>query len=133
MCNVRKFDTTIFFWLQIDFGNAEASTETINKWAQEATEGKIENIVTKRDFSPDLAMILANTIYFKGDWHSKFMESQTEKRAFYVSHYKVIDTPFMFQRGSCIAMNYIWEFKLYLDTVKMATARDAWNYCTQVK
>ena len=83
----------------MDFGNADASAGTVNKWAEESTNGKIRDLVSKSDFTPDLAMIVANTIYFKGDWHSKFTESQTENRAFYVSHYKVVDTPFMFQRG----------------------------------
>jgi len=92
----------------MNFGNAEDSAKSINEWAEETTNGKIRNLVSKNDFTPELAMILANTIFFKGDWHSKFAESQTENRAFYVSHYSVVDTPFMFQRGKQTA-SYVTE------------------------
>lgn len=84
----------------MNFANPEASADKINKWVQDTTERKIAHIIASSDIKPNLAMILANTIYFKGEWHSQFIESHTEKRDFFVSNYKVVETPFMFQRGN---------------------------------
>ena len=62
------------------------------------TGGKIKDLLSN-DGAETIKLFLANTIYFRGDWHSKFHEVQTHERPFYVSHYRVVKTPFMFQRG----------------------------------
>ena len=63
------------------------------------TDGKIKDLLDPTSDVANIKLLLANTVYFKGDWKSKFHEVQTHERPFYVSHYKVVKTPFMFQRG----------------------------------
>jgi serpin B len=49
----------------LDFLSPEALT-TINNWAKDNTNGKIEKVLD--EISPDAVMFLMNALYFKGDW-----------------------------------------------------------------
>jgi len=71
----------------------------VNKWVEMETGGKIKDLLDPSSDVANIKLLLANTVYFKGDWKSKFHEVQTHERPFYVSHYKVVKTQFMFQRG----------------------------------
>ena len=63
----------------LDFQDA-ASANTINKWVQDSTRGKINNIVEK--IEPDQVLFLINAIYFKGQWSNQFDKSQTAEHPF---------------------------------------------------
>lgn len=65
----------------IDFSNTHEAARTVNEWADLKTRGKIPQVVTEQNISPDMAMMLLNAIYFKGTWQYKFNQSETEKRA----------------------------------------------------
>jgi len=89
------------FFPQLKFdGRPEAAEASINQWVKDVTEGKISTLLPKGSLSADTALLITNAVYFRGDWHAKFSEKQTEIRSFYVSHYKVVKTPVMFQRGN---------------------------------
>lgn len=66
----------------IDLQNP-ANAKVLNKWAADNTENLINNIVNERMFSPSLRMVIANALYFKGRWQTKFEESMTKQRPFY--------------------------------------------------
>jgi serine protease inhibitor len=70
----------------------------LNAWADENTHGKIKNIVT-RPLQETTGAILANAIYFKGSWASKFDPKQTQPRAFKLSSGGEKQTPMMRQSG----------------------------------
>jgi serpin B len=55
----------------------------INKWAEDKTNGKIKDLLAPGSITPDVVMVLANAIYFKGDWLYKFDSLKTEKEWFY--------------------------------------------------
>jgi serpin B len=61
-----------------DMGTPE-SVQTINDWAKEQTNGKIDKVI---DDTRDLVMLLANAIYFKGDWRDQFDKSKTSPAPF---------------------------------------------------
>ena len=42
------------------------SSDQVNNWCSEKTHGKINQIIDKLD--PEIAMILLNAVYFKGEW-----------------------------------------------------------------
>lgn len=65
----------------LDFSNTEEAVRTVNEWANTKTRGKIPQVVTEQNISPDMAMMLLNAIYFKGTWAYKFNQSETNKRA----------------------------------------------------
>lgn len=64
----------------LDFASPSALT-TINNWAKDNTNGKIEKVLEVID--PDAAMFLMNALYFKGDWTYKFDKNKTAQRLFY--------------------------------------------------
>ena len=57
------------------------SAEQVNAWCDEKTHGKIPKIID--ELTPDIAVILLNAVYFKGEWKNKFLEKSTIKKGFY--------------------------------------------------
>lgn len=57
---------------EIDFSHEEAA-DRINDWIEEATEGKIEEML-EGPIPGNVIMYLINAIYFKGDWSVPFEE-----------------------------------------------------------
>jgi len=93
-------DNTNFFQAElaaVDFGNPQ-SAQIINNWADKQTQGKIKDVV-QYPFDPLTRVILANAIYFKGEWVRPFDKSQTKPRDFHLSSGKVKSAPMMAQDG----------------------------------
>ena len=67
---------------KLDFNNKELSSSTINKWVEEHTRGKINQIVTPDLFNLPVRLILVNAIYFKGLWDKPFKEKNTRDDRF---------------------------------------------------
>jgi serpin B len=80
----------------LDFGAPSAIT-TINGWAKEATNGKIEKVLESID--PAHVMFLANAIYFKGDWREAFERSETRLAPFSPRSGAPRDVPMMHRDG----------------------------------
>jgi serine protease inhibitor len=66
----------------LDFALPSA-VDTINAWASDATQGKIDQIVTS-PMDPSLRVLLANAVYFHGNWEYKFDTNYTTDRTFYL-------------------------------------------------
>ncbi|XP_066574579.1 plasma protease C1 inhibitor [Amia ocellicauda] len=63
----------------LTIGN-EANRKLINDWVSEKTHGRITKLL---DYvSPKTALILLNTVYYKGRWQQQFLESETEEGMF---------------------------------------------------
>ena len=73
--------------------DASGAVERINEWAAEHTENKIKKVLEYLD--PLTRLVLANAIYFKGDWLIPFDESRTESGKFYLPDGSSIETPIM--------------------------------------
>ena len=69
------------------------AVRAINAWANEKTHGKIEKIIDNSDF----AALLANAVYFKGNWRLQFRESATKNEVFTEANGKTQEIPFMKQ------------------------------------
>lgn len=63
----------------LDFAD-KASLDIINQWVENATEGKIKDLIEK--ISPNHRMFLINAIYFKADWQYKFQKDRTREEQF---------------------------------------------------
>lgn len=117
--NIRSHATVwIIIWhsptyLQVDFTNPKESAAMINKWFSERTDNVISDMLAEDAISEVSTLLLANTLYFTGEWHSGFNPQMTDERAFYVSRYKVIKTPFMFQRGRYPNFSFILIHRLH--------------------
>ena len=64
-----------------DFNDGE-TMDVINQWASDHTEGMIKKILNEGDFNPKAVSYLLNSIYFKGEWVSKFDSSETTEESF---------------------------------------------------
>jgi serpin B len=103
----------------IDFSKPE-SAQTINHWADSSTHGKIKDIV-QWPFDRSLRVILANVIYFKGNWLDPFDESKTRQQLFYQAGGKENQVPMMQQKGEfeyqenadfqAVALTYLNHFQ----------------------
>jgi serine protease inhibitor len=67
---------------EANVGNLDSSAlDEINSWADKNTNGMIPKIFDRID--PDMAFILANALYFKGEWSRKFDKSVTGSKLFH--------------------------------------------------
>lgn len=68
---------------EIDF-QAPGAPDTINSWVSRATNGKI-TVMVKPPISPDIAAMLFNAIYFKGNWMYPFDTADTRNAPFHLA------------------------------------------------
>ncbi|TDH13360.1 hypothetical protein EPR50_G00056820 [Perca flavescens] len=66
----------------VDFTKATESADTINKYVEEKTNGKIDKLVENMD--PNTVMYLISYIYYKGKWVTPFNPELTEEDYFNV-------------------------------------------------
>jgi len=75
----------------------EAARVMINKWVEDKTEGNIKDLIGPKVLDAFTRLVLANGIYFKGNWENKFEVKQTRDAPFFVSPDKSVQTPMMTQ------------------------------------
>lgn len=76
----------------LDF-NSPAALTTINGWASDNTNGKIDKVLN--EISSDAVMFLMNALYFKGSWSQKFDKNQTNEAVFHYHDGNTADIPTM--------------------------------------
>ncbi|XP_049856435.1 leukocyte elastase inhibitor-like isoform X3 [Schistocerca gregaria] len=81
-----------------DFSQAETAASVINKWVEQATNGKIKNMVSEDSISPFTKLILINAIYFKAPWKIPFNKKQTSIEPFYTTRTQKKDVPMMYMK-----------------------------------
>jgi serine protease inhibitor len=64
----------------VDFATDE-SVKVINQWVARNTHDKISRILSKP--LPDLRLLIANAVYFKGKWFNQFKPVNTKPQAFH--------------------------------------------------
>lgn len=64
-------------------GDTEGARQTINDAVLEWTNGLIEELIPIDVLDGETALVLTNTVYFKGQWRKAFEESLTSARPFY--------------------------------------------------
>lgn len=78
----------------------EAARLVVNAWVTERTEGKIPELLQAGIVTDLTRLILANAIYFKGTWVTRFDDAQTRTEPFWLSPTQSVDVPIMHQTGS---------------------------------
>ncbi len=85
----------------VDFGTDYYSIDDeINSWCDNATQGKIPELVEEQDITSDTRLVLVNTVYIKGSWLYPFDENETADRPFYTRSGAVMSVPMMRQTAS---------------------------------
>lgn len=84
----------------LNFADNTNSANAINKWVEDKTNKKIQNLIDPSSLDSLTRMVLVNAIYFKGDWLHQFKKTLTKKEKFYTSNTDSIDVDMMFQEHS---------------------------------
>ncbi|OON16181.1 hypothetical protein X801_08008, partial [Opisthorchis viverrini] len=63
--------------------DTEAKKIRINQWVSEQTKSKIQELIPDGALSEKSWLFIANAIYFKGAWKTKFNEDKTESSLFH--------------------------------------------------
>lgn len=74
-----------------------ATLKEINAWVSQQTHGKIPKILDQLD--GDMALLLLNAIYFKGEWQTAFDPKQTREQAFHLDNGMTQTVPLMQRRA----------------------------------
>lgn len=81
---------------QEDFtSDAEGARKDINGWVSDQTRGNIDELFDKGAITPATRMVLANAIWFKGDWAEAFDEKATFESDFTLADGSTVRTPLM--------------------------------------
>jgi serpin B len=74
---------------------ALAAVKAINAWAVEQTKGKIKDLFAPRDFDADTRLVLANAVYFQGNWEQSFPKTRTSDGGFHLRGGREVSVPMM--------------------------------------
>ncbi|XP_032888116.1 glia-derived nexin-like [Amblyraja radiata] len=81
----------------VNFAESEAAASIINKWGDSHTKGMITEIISPSTLDEATKLVVANAIYFKGAWKSKFDVTKTNVQDFTGADGNVYQVPMMFQ------------------------------------
>jgi len=85
----------------VDFAKAtEAARQTINRWVEEQTKDKIQNLIPPGTLSAAARLVLTNAIYFKGRWASEFFKDFTLDLPFTLASGEKVSVPMMNQTAA---------------------------------
>ncbi|PHT84683.1 Serpin-ZX [Capsicum annuum] len=80
----------------VDFMNKAAEVvDQVNQWTKMKTNDLIKKILHPADVDSMTRLILANALYFKGEWSEKFDASETKNHEFHLLNGWSIQAPFM--------------------------------------
>lgn len=83
----------------VDFiHDAEAARERINLWVEQQTHDRIKSPLGPKTLSPATRLVLANAIYFKGNWAEQFNKTNSYEGDFTLADETTTKTMFMAAR-----------------------------------
>ncbi|XP_034185945.1 serine protease inhibitor 88Ea isoform X2 [Osmia lignaria lignaria] len=80
--------------------NPGAVRDHINEWVSNMTKGHIRDLLSSDSVTEDTDLVLANAVYFKGPWLSRFDVANSKKDLFYTSGSQHSMATFMRQEGN---------------------------------
>ncbi|XP_061560431.1 alpha-1-antitrypsin homolog [Phycodurus eques] len=83
--------------LKVDFGKSQEAAAEINSYIANKTRNMIKDHVKELDET--MAMMLINTVYFKGEWDRPFNKSLTRKADFHVDDTTKVEVDMMRRTG----------------------------------
>jgi serpin B len=83
--------------VEVDFSESEAARKRINDWVEDETREKIKDLIPAGAITVLTRMVLANAIYFKGDWQVRFDKKLTQDAPFTRADGTKANVPLMHQ------------------------------------
>ncbi|XP_073349017.1 serpin peptidase inhibitor, clade A (alpha-1 antiproteinase, antitrypsin), member 10a [Pagrus major] len=77
------------------YTSPQEATDTINRWAQDQTGDRVQELVTNLDHQTQL--LLATTAFYQTRFSPSFNSSFTQDERFYVDRYHIVMVPMMFR------------------------------------
>jgi serine protease inhibitor len=77
--------------------DSENARKTINKWVEDKTKNKIQELLVPGRLSDLTRLVLVNAIYFYGSWDKAFDVKSTKKLDFLLDDGNKVPTDFMFK------------------------------------
>ncbi len=77
--------------------DAEGARKKINAWVEEQTNDRIKDLIPEGMLDPLTRLVLANAIYFKGDWGVQFNPERTRPAPFKLTDGTTTNVPMMSQ------------------------------------
>ncbi len=81
-------------------GAPEQARATINAWVAQQTQGKIPDLFPPGSLTAATRLVLANAVYFKGNWAQPFDPASTYGGAFQVAPGQTVSAPMMHQTAT---------------------------------
>ena len=79
--------------------NPDEARQHINKWVDDQTRDRIRDLIPPNGLNAATRLVLANAIYLKAPWASKFSDAFTKPKPFHVRGGAVVDVPTMNRRS----------------------------------
>jgi len=84
--------------MRVDFRrDPEGARMRINRWVEEKTKGRIEELFAQGSINPQTLLVLANAIYFKGLWEEEF--EPAGRMPFYLLNGSTVEVEMMRKEG----------------------------------
>ncbi|KAL3680939.1 hypothetical protein R1sor_023895 [Riccia sorocarpa] len=91
----------------VDFpSQAEWARSQVNMWVSQQTRGKIPELLPANLVNSATKMIIANAIYFKGQWEKKFDSWRTRDEPFFLLDGRTVSKPMMTSNDKHYIKNY---------------------------
>ncbi len=82
----------------VDFRRgAEAARVRINHWVEDETRQRIQDLIPSGGLDAETCLVLANAVYFKGQWVLQFDRTDTRDEPFHVEGGGTVQVPLMYQ------------------------------------
>ncbi len=81
----------------IDYNNATKATDIINGWISEKTNEKIPAMLQAGDVDSSTRLVLANAVYFNGEWSYPFQSKATKSALFHPQNKPTIEVQMLQQ------------------------------------
>lgn len=95
-CMLNLFDSELE---ETDFrADPKLALDRINDWVSNATKGHIKDLIQEDSITADTDLVLANAVYFKGLWTSRFDKANSKRDIFYGTKNNFVT--FMRQKGT---------------------------------
>lgn len=86
--------------VETDFAQSEAARAAINAWVEKETRTRVKDLIPAGAITRLTRMVLANAVYFKGNWASQFKKALTKDRDFHLDRGGKQAVPTMEQTGT---------------------------------
>ena len=85
--------------VEVNFADSEAARKRINDWVMKETKDKIKDLIGPGVITAVTRMVLANAIYFKGNWQYPFDKKATHDAPFTRPDNSKVNVPLMHRTG----------------------------------